>query len=213
MRLVIFLLLSAGVMVSTYLLMMFYMRRKNGVQPAYTGLVIMGVSMVCIVAIAYVLLRFDIDVRRGEPREIVWVTLGTVWLGSAARIAHQRRSSGIVLMDLGRNPLFKLHMAFAGLMLAMAVVLVINHESRAQAFGYAAWSAWFFVLARGRIQVRERGVMTNGLLAWKRITRCGATADNIVRLQLNRGLQRAVDLKLPADRRDEFVDLVSRGMA
>jgi len=205
-----FLLGACGVMLVAYLLVMFYLRGKDGVQPGYTGLLIAATSMGCFLAIVYVLLGFGVDLRSGQPRQIVWLVLGIVWLVSAVRIASQRQSSGTVLMDFGPTPMFRLQMVFGVLMVVLAIALAINRESRAQSFGYAAWSALFFVMARGRFQVRDRGIMTSGLLTWNRITRCVATADNTVRLHLNKGLQRAVDLKLPADRRDEFIQLVSR---
>ena len=64
-------------------------------------------------------------------------------------------------------------------------------------------------MARGRFEVRDRGVIASGLLPWNRIAGCAATADNAVRLNLNKGLQRTVDIRLPADRRDGFIQLVN----
>src|SRR5688500_16921869 len=96
-----FLLLGFGVMVLTYLLTMFYMRGKQGVQPGYKGLVIMSVSMVCVLAAALVLQRSGVDLRSERPREILWIALGVLWLFAAGVIAYQRTSSGSVLMDFG----------------------------------------------------------------------------------------------------------------
>ena len=64
-------------------------------------------------------------------------------------------------------------------------------------------------MARGRFEVRDRGVIVGSLLPWNRISGCVATADNTVRLNLNKGLRRTVDIKLPADRRDGFIQLIS----
>jgi hypothetical protein len=63
-------------------------------------------------------------------------------------------------------------------------------------------------MARGRFEIRDRGVISGGLLPWHRISRCFATANNVVSLKLNRGMQRTVDFKLPANRRDEFIQIV-----
>jgi hypothetical protein len=92
---------------------------------------------------------------------------------------------------------------------ALAIAFAINPESRVQAFAQITWSAWFFVMVRGRFQVRDRGIITGGLFPWDRIHRCAATGDNTVRLNLNKGVHRTIDLKLPADRRDAFIQLVN----
>src|SRR5215510_4902644 len=209
MNLYLFMLGGFGVMVLSYLLTTLYMRRRNGTQPNYTGLLIMVTSMGCFVAAFYILRRFGLDLQYGRPRDIFWLGLSIVWLVSAARTAYQRQMSGTVLMDLGPAPMFKLHTGLAVLMGALAIGLAFNSASRAQAFAYSTWSAWSFVMARGRFEVRDRGVITAGLLPWNRITGCAATADNAVRLNLNKGLQRTVDIRLPADRRDGFIQLVN----
>jgi hypothetical protein len=208
-----FLLCGSGVMVVAYLLVVFYMRRKDGVQPRYTGLLLTAASLGCFLAVAYVLVRFGVDLQSGRSREIVSLVLGTVCLVSAVGIAYQRQSSGTVLMDIATAPMFRLLMVCGVLVGVLAIASAIYRESHARVFAYVAWSAWLFVRARGRFQVRDRGIMTSGLrglLSWDRIARCVATADNMVRLHLNKGLERAVDLKLPADRRDEFIQLVSQ---
>jgi len=209
MNLYLFMLGGFGVMVLSYLLTTLYMRRRNGIQPNYTGLLIMVTSMGCFVAAFYILRRFGLDLQHGQPRDIFWLGLSIVWLVSAARTAYQRQMSGTVLMDLGPAPMFKLHTGLAGLMGALASGLAVNAASRAQAFAYSTWSAWSFVMARGRFEVRDRGVIASGLLPWNRIAGCAATADNAVRLNLNKGLQRTVDIRLPADRRDGFIQLVN----
>jgi hypothetical protein len=198
-----------GVMVLSYLLIASYMRRKNGVQPGYTGLLVMVLATVCFLAAFYVLKRFGLDLLHGHPRDVFWIVLGITWIVLAVRTAYERQASGTVLMDLGPSPMFKLQIGFAVLMAAVAIGLVINPNSRAQAFAHLTWSGWFLVMARGRFQVRDRGIITGVVLPWKRITQCVATADNMVRLNLNKGVQRAVSLKIPAERRDEFLELVS----
>jgi hypothetical protein len=205
----LFILGGLSVMVITYLLMTFYMRRRDGVQPSYRGLLILTTSMACTVAVIYMLQRFGLDVRHGHPRDIFWLVLGVAWLVLALRTAYQRQSSGAVLMDLGPAPMFKLQRGFGVLMLGVAIGLAINPESRVQAFAYITWSVWFFVMASGRFQVRDRGIITGGLLPWDRITLCVAMAENRVRLTLNKGLQRTVDLSVPADCRDGFIRLVN----
>jgi hypothetical protein len=59
-----------GVMAITYLLIIRYMRRKQGVQPGYVGLVIAAISMVCVLGAFYVLQRVGVDLRSGQPREM-----------------------------------------------------------------------------------------------------------------------------------------------
>jgi hypothetical protein len=199
-----------GSLVLSYLVTSVYMRRRIGTQPSYTGLLIMCTSVGSFLLAVYVLRRFGVDLLHGQPRDIFWVVLGLVWLVQAVWAGYQRQSSGAVLMDLGPSPMFKLQLAFAILMAALAITFAIDHESRAQAFAYINWSAWFFVMARGRFEVRDGGVISGGFLPWNRIAQCVATGDNAVRLNLNKGLRRTVDLKLPAERRDGFIELVNR---
>jgi hypothetical protein len=197
-----------GLSVLGYLLAIFYIRRRNGIRPGYAGLLIMCISMGGFLLLFLVLRRFGLDLLHGGPRDIFWLILGFLWLGLAIWTVHQRRSSGTILMDLGPSPLFKLYLACGVSMAAVAIQSALNPTSRAQAFGYVTWSAWFFVMARGRFEIRDGGVISGGLLPWHRISRCFATANNVVSLKLNRGMQRTVDFKLPPDRRDEFIQIV-----
>src|SRR5262245_43604730 len=199
-----------GVMAITYVLMIRYMRRHEGVQPGYAGLAIAAISMGCILAAVSALQRVGVDLRSGRPREMLWSGLSVVWLILATVMAYQRRSSGTVVMDLGANPMFKLQTAFAVLMGGMAVALTVHGDSNAQTFAYATWALWLVVMARGRLQVREHGIMASAFLPWKRISGCTAATEDKVRLELNKGLQRKVEIKLPAERIDEFIQLVSR---
>jgi hypothetical protein len=202
-------LVGFGLMVLSYLLATFYMRRRHGIQPRYTNLLIMITTVGCFVPAFYILRRFGLDLRHGQARDIFWLVLSIVWLVSAGRTAYQRQTSGTVLMDLGPAPMFKLYMGLAVLLGVVAVGLAIDSGSRAQAFAYGAWSAWFFVMARGGFQVRDRGIIAARLLPWNRIAGCVATDDDRVRLSLNKGLQRTIDIKLPAERRDGFIQLVN----
>jgi hypothetical protein len=205
-----FLLGSFGVMMGACLLVTFYLRRRHGFQPTYTGLAIMAITVVTVLAIFYGLQSFGVDIRSERFRERLQIGLGVLWLVLASTIAYQRRSSGTVLMDFGRQPMFKMQMVFALLMIALAIASAINGDSLTQTFAYSALAVWFFVVARGRLQVRDRGIMNNGLLSWNRISRCVAMADTRVRLYFKKGIQRSVDVSLPADRRDEFIQLVSQ---
>lgn len=186
------------------------MRRRDGIQPSYTGLrlLIMLISAGCFVSAFYILRRFGLDLQRRS--DIFWLVLGIIWLVLAAWTVYQRQMSGPVLMDLGAASKFKLWIGLAALGGIPAIGLAITGP-RAQAFAFGAQSVWFFVVARGRFEVRDRGVISppNGLLPWNRIVGCVATADNIVRLNLNKGLQRTLDIRLPADRRDGFIQLVN----
>src|SRR3954447_5993727 len=76
----LFILGGFGLMVLSYLLMTFYMRRRNRVQPNYVGLLIMGISMGCFLSAFYILQRSGIDVQHGKPRDVFWIVLGIVWL-------------------------------------------------------------------------------------------------------------------------------------
>jgi hypothetical protein len=209
----LFVLGGFGLAVAAYLLFASYMRRSDGVQPGYIGLVIMCVSMVGFLAVWFVLRRFGMDLLHGEPRDVFWLLLGVVWLLSAAWLIYERRVSGTVLMDLGRAPMSKVPTTFAAILIALAVSRAATPESRVQAFAYMAWSAWFFVMGRGRLQITERGIVAGGLLGWRRISRCEATAENAVRLNLNKGLQREVNIRLPAHVRDEFIRIVEERKA
>jgi hypothetical protein len=118
--------------------------------------------------------------------------------------------SGTVLMDLGPGPMFKMQIALSIMLAATAAGFAINPDSRVRAFAYAAWSVWFFVMARGRFQVRDRGIVTaSAVLLWERIIECFASDDRTARLELNTGFQRTVDLRLPADLRDDFIEMVN----
>src|SRR4029077_8963171 len=123
--------------------------------------------------------RLGLDLLHGGPRDVFWLILGLVWLGLAIWPVHQRRASGPILMDLGPSPLFKLYLACGLSMAVVAILSALNPNSRAQAFGYVTWAAWFFVMARGRFEIRDRGVMSGGLLPWHRISRCFATDNNV----------------------------------
>jgi hypothetical protein len=204
-----FMLGALGVLLLSYLLTASYMRRKHGVNVRYTGLLIMLLTVACFVPAFYVLRRFGFDLRRGQAREIFWLVLGVVWIVSSVSILYDRKRSGAVLMDLGPAPMSRLQIGLAVLLGVVAIGLAIGSGPHAQAFAYAAWSAWFFVMSRGRIEVRERGVILSGLLPWRRIAACAAASHNVVRLELTRGLQRIVDVSLPADRSDEFIHLVN----
>jgi hypothetical protein len=208
MTLLLYMLGGFGLSVLGYLLAIFYIRRRDGIQPGYAGLLIMCISMGGFLLLFLVLRRFGLDLLHGGPRDIFWLILGFLWLGLAIWTVHQRHSSGTILMDLGPSPLFKLYLGCGVLMAAVAIRSALNPNSRAQAFGYVTWSAWFFVMARGRFEIRDRGVISGGLLPWHNISGCFATANNVVSLKLNRGMQRTVEFKLPPDRRDEFIRIV-----
>jgi hypothetical protein len=201
-----------GVLVFGYLLTAAYMSRRDGIQPRYTGLLVMLTSAGCFVSAFYILRRFGLDLLHGPPLDIFWLVFSITGLVSAVWTVYQQQMSGTVLMDLGPAPMFKLWMGLAALMGVLGIGLaIINSGSRDQAFSFTQ-SAWLFVMAGGRFEVRDHGVILsppNGLLPWNRIAGCEAIADNIVRLKLNKGLQRTVDIRLPADRRDEFIQLVN----
>lgn len=197
-----------GVAVLAYLLTIFYVRRLDGIQPGYTGLLIMCLSMAGFLLLFLVLRRFGLDLLHGEPRNIFWLILGFLWLGFAVWTMHQRHSSGAILMDLGPSPLFKLHLTTGVLLATVAIPCALNPDSRAQAFAYITWSVWSIVMARGRFEIRDSGVISAGLLPWHRISECFATADNAVCLKLNRGIQRSVDFKVPSNRRGEFIQII-----
>ena len=203
-------LVACGVMVLGYLLKVSYMRTRDGVQLSYTGLLIAVATMGCFVSAFYILRRFGFDLLHA-PRDIFWLVSSIMWLVAAVWTVYQRQAGGAVLMDLGPAPMLKLWIGSAVLLAASAIGLAIT-GSRTQAFAFGTQSAWFFAMARGRIEVRDRGVIlspANGLLPWNRIAGCVATDYNSVRLNLNKGLQRTVDVRLPADRRDGFIQLVN----
>ena len=186
------------------------MRTRDGVQPSYTGLLIAVTTMGCFVSAFYILRRFGFDLLHA-PLDIFWLVLGIMWLVSSVWTVYQRQTSGTVLMDLGPAPMLILWIGSAVLLGASAIGLATT-GSRTQAFAFGTQSAWSFLMARGRIEVRDRGVIlsaANGLLPWNRIAGCVATDDNSARLNLNKGLQRFVDVRLPADRRDGFIQLVN----
>jgi hypothetical protein len=208
MKLLLSMIGGLGVMALTYLVMRSHMRRKIGIQPNYTGLIVMIVSTLGCVGAFAVLKYYGIDIVHGRPRDVFYVLLGFVWLVMAVRTGYQQRSSGEVLMDLGPAPMYRIQMFFSLLMVVIGVSFAMRPETRAQAFCHFMWAAWFFTMARGRFAVRDSGIMNGGLLPWKRITGCMVTTQDTVRLNVNKGLQRTVDLKLPAERLDGFVQLV-----
>jgi len=201
-----------GVLVSGYLLMTAYMSRRDGIQPSYTGLLVMLTTAGCFVSAFYILRRFGLDLLHGPPLDIFWLVLSIMCLFPAVWTVYQRQMSGTVLMDLGPAPMFKLWIGLAALMGVSGIGLAINSGSRAQAFFLGTQSAWLLVMAGGRFEVRDHGVIlspSNGFLPWNRIAGCVAIADDIVRLNLNKGLQRTVEIRLRADRRDGFIQLVN----
>ena len=153
--LLLFIICGIGVMVLSYLLIGFYIRRNHGVQPGLNGLFIM------------------VDIHGLRPDRLLWLEAFRtrpasraptrhlldrarphVGLVLSVRTAYERQSSGTVLMDLGPSPMFKLQVAFAVLMGGLAVGFSMNRLTRSQAFAHFMWSVWFFVMARGRFQVR-----------------------------------------------------------
>jgi hypothetical protein len=193
-----------------YVLISFYMRARIGPQPGYAGLLTITAAMSGVLITFHTLQRFGIDLMHGRPRDVFWLILGLLWLVLAGRMLHQRLSSGVVLMDLGPAPMFKLQIASAVLLLVVAISLVIDSESYVQAFAYSTWAAWFLVMARGRFAVRDRGIVAGEFLPWSRITGCVVTGDDAVRMQLSRGPRRTVTIRIPPGRRDAFIDLVNR---
>jgi hypothetical protein len=208
-----YMLFMLGVMVPFYLLLTLYMHRKAGVQPNLVSHLMVAVCIGCGLLAYFGLRRLGVDVKGGHAREIFFLGLGIFWLVLAVRMAEERKSSGAVLMDLGRTPLFGLYLALAVCMVALGIGYAIHPGSPVQAFAHLSWAAWFLVMARGRFQVRDRGIITGSVLPWKRVAGCIAERENKVRLSLNKGLQRVLEFKVPADRRAEFIELVSHRMA
>lgn len=198
-----------ALMALAYVGMVAYMRHRDGFQPSYAGLLVMTITMGCMFAAISLLHRFGLDIQHGKPRDVFWTALGMVWVVLAVQTVYHRRFSGTVLMDVGVAPMFKLRIAVAILMVALAISLAVYPESRTQAFAYLTWGAWFFLISRGRIEVRDRGLMVGVFLAWNRIARCESAANDLVRLKLRKGIQRTVHVKLPPARRDQFIELVN----
>lgn len=198
-----------GVMVVSYLLANLYRRQRDRIQPSYMGLLFMVITVGCFLSAFYVLRRFGIDLPHRPPLNMFWLALSMMWLVLATWMICQRKMGGTVLLDLGPPSKFGLWIGLAVFGAALAIGLAITGP-RAQAFAFGAQSICLFVMARSRSEVRERGVISSpgGLLRWNRIAGCVAT-DNIVRLRLKKGLQRTLDIRLPADRRDEFIQLVN----
>jgi hypothetical protein len=197
-----------AMMVVMYLLVARHVRGRVGVQPGYRGLFIMLTAVACTSAMYYVAKRAGVDLLHGRPRDIFWLVLATVWAVMSVRVTYERRSSGKILMDLGPAPLAKMHVGLAVLMAVMAIVWVVSGDSPAQALAYGTWAIWLLVAARGRLQIREHGISTVGLLRWQRISQCVSKGPDRVHLHLNKGWQRDIKIKVPADVRDEFVRIV-----
>jgi len=111
--------LPLGVMVLAHLAGEFYQRRREGPQPHYIGLLIMSVS------VAAVLLLFHGHglglEHHGVTRDVCWLALTFAWLGFVVWVVYQRRSSGGILMDLGRSLFFKLQI-FCGAVTAATAI-------------------------------------------------------------------------------------------
>jgi hypothetical protein len=209
--LVIGLMLGAlGTMTLSYLLTARYLRKRVGVQPAYKGLVIMLTTAACFGALLYAAKQAGFDLLHGRPRDVFWLILGAVWIITSARVLYERQTSGAVLMDLGRTPIAKIHLGLAVVMAVAAVGLGVSGDSPTQSVAYGAWAVWCLVMARGRLQIREYGIMTTGTLRWQRIVRCVAKDRDKVHLHLNKGWQRDIDINVPADVRDEFLRIIEQ---
>lgn len=202
-----------GLVVIPSLLITLYLRRRDGYQPGFTRLFILAALAGCVFLGVYGLERFGLDLQHGSFRIVFYLALGVFQLFIAVFIVYRRVSSGAVLMDLGPAPLSKFFIAIAILEVAIGIGLAFEPGSRPRAFTCIACSAWMIVMARSRFQVRERGITISDRVPWNRINRCVATAENMVRLNLNKGLQRVIDIKLPVASRDEFVQLVNARLA
>ncbi len=119
-----------------YLLAIVYIRRRDGIQPSYAGLVVMCISMGGFLLVFWVLRRFGVDLLRRGSRDIFWLVLSFVWLGLAVWMVHERHSSGALLMDLGPSPSVKLHLVCGVLMAAVAIPCALNPDTRAQGIAY-----------------------------------------------------------------------------
>jgi hypothetical protein len=67
-----------GLSVLGYLLAIFYIRRRDGIRPGYTGLLIMCISMGGFLLLFLVLRRFGLDLLHGGPRDIFFAPIRTV---------------------------------------------------------------------------------------------------------------------------------------
>src|SRR4051812_32447785 len=84
----------------TYLLIVLYMRRRDGVQPDSRGFLIMLTAAGCGLLGFYVLEGFGLNfVEHGRTRDIFFLVLRVSWLFLAFLIVYRRQSSGAVLMD------------------------------------------------------------------------------------------------------------------
>jgi hypothetical protein len=201
---------ALGTMTLSYVLTARYLRQRVGVQPAYKGLVIMLTTAACFGAALYAAKAAGFDLLHGRPRDVFWLILGAVWIITSARVLYERQTSGAVLIDLGRTPIAKIHLGLAVVMAVAAVGLAVSGDSPAQSVAYGAWAVWCLVMARGRLQIREGGIMTTGTLRWQRIVRRVAKDRDKVHLHLNKGWQRDIDIKVPADIRDEFLRIIEQ---
>jgi hypothetical protein len=204
---------TLGTMTLSYVLVAWYLRKRIGVQPGHRGLLVMLTSAACVLAAFYVARRAGIDLLHGRLREFFWLALAAVWVALTARLIYERRSAGDVVLDIGPTAMSKIQITLAVVMAAMAVALVLSGESRGQALAYAMWSIWSIVMARGRLQIREGGIITGGLLPWRRIVRCAPKNQEHVHLTLNKGLQREIDVKLPVHLQEDFIRIVEQRTA
>src|SRR6476620_218905 len=85
--------------VLAYLLAMAYIRRRDGIQPSYAGLVVMCISMSGFLFVFWALRGFGVDLLHRGSRDVFWLAMGFVWLGLAIWMVHERHSSGALLMD------------------------------------------------------------------------------------------------------------------
>lgn len=201
---------ALGIMVVTYVLVARQLRSRVGVQPGYRRLLFILIVTACTSALFHFAKRAGIDVLHGRPRDIFSLVLGSFWAGMSAHVAYQWHSSGKILMDFGPAPLAKMHIGLAVFMAGLAIMLVTSGESSAQAFMYGMWAIWSLVSSRGRLQIREQGISTMGLLRWRRIARCVAGEGDRVHLHLNRGWKRDININVPSGVRDEFVKIVEQ---
>ncbi len=104
---------------------------------------------------------------------VLWVFFDLAFL---AACIYGRATAGPVLLDCGRHPIRLLFLIAAIILLLDGVAGWISGRSSAAWYGVSgpvfliSFAAFFFIIATGRLQVREKGLWQYwGLLRWSKI--------------------------------------------
>ena len=181
-------------------------RNKPGLQPRWPNLILAVVAMGATLAVWWGFHAYGIDIFRPRTRanDVFFIVMGSgIWMGLGIQV-WQRRRAGELLLDLAPAAARNLWRCVAVLCIVGAIPLLTDRTPS------VLWQAVFRIglgcnlifWASGRLQVRERGILTPmGLLRWEKIRSHVWKNSCTMRLAIRSYVPwvREVDLQVPVE--------------